>query len=936
MAKRNSLNLFYTLKLDVSHIINSDEFVGVKFTEGKLDGKIVSLGDNQIFEFIRNIENVDYNKLINNIKFLIKEKESIKKLEKSKENSKKIGMIQNKINELMFNPHIISVRCDTENATKKQYKELCKHGFRVKSEVNGKIYDFHYKRLCAGAGQLRRNTAIFVNSDLYSELEKIMMCGLDKKKVGKMNLAKFSAYYALYSSATNKVTTPRICVINDFKHILKDEKISWIFDNEHGEKDIEVREMEVEINAFDGSGIVSPEFAEVWQNDLNLDYTPSSFILRSAWIKGLVSVFDFHEFAKTVAKKSYIIDAWGNKQYVKDIDVILTTSQFKMWKKYTSWEEYCGYHQKFNHVFGIARVNKKYDNFFTTMNYQYVQSNNFTKDSVCRLADYTLDWITKIMSGDELYTSLFLLGIQDDSFDVDEVENKLNTFISKAVMYNKDILKDDYVRMKINQLIQTKVDQLKIGKCLVEGSYDFAIPDLYAMAEHAFKMEVKGLLGRKQCWSKRWVDKGSNVVAIMRSPLVAPAENQLTNIVDNDKLSYWFRYIKSGLVVNAWDTTMNRCSDADFDGDLILTSDNKYLLDAVDDEAYPIMYEKKIIKEHAINPSAFADMDVKSFDTKIGFITNLASCFIAMRSTYDKDTAEYKELTKRIDLLRYYQGVAIDSTKGDVFTPPPKKWSKKQRFTKYEECKTDEDFRIRNKILFENSICANKKPYFFCYIYPSLMNDYKEVLNEYKDSFKRAFRKKINEVVYSKEKTNDEKNMVFKYMKSIPVLKNNCIMNILCKYVESKEFENKWKLENKDVFDFNILKTEKLYKLSKSEKLQINNICSRYDKRLSEIMKYIKNEELDVESKDILIELERDTINNMLLVCSNNEDLTNYVVDLYYGKFKNRSKNILWNVLKKQILCNVKSHSKTILVPIESSDGTDYLGSKYILKEIEL
>lgn len=46
----------------------------------------------------------------------------------------------------------------------------------------------------------------------------------------------------------------------------------------------------------------------------------------------------------------------------------------------------------------------------------------------------------------------------------------------------------------------------------------------------------------------------------------------------------------------------------------------------------------------------------KSFNSKIGFITNLASSFIAMLSDYDKDSDEYKEIRKRIDLLRYYQG----------------------------------------------------------------------------------------------------------------------------------------------------------------------------------------------------------------------------------------------------------------------------------------
>ena len=49
----------------------------------------------------------------------------------------------------------------------------------------------------------------------------------------------------------------------------------------------------------------------------------------------------------------------------------------------------------------------------------------------------------------------------------------------------------------------------------------------------------------------------------------------------------------------------------------------------------------------------------KSFNSKIGFITNLASSFIAMLSDYDKDSDEYKEIRKRIDLLRYFQGSAM-------------------------------------------------------------------------------------------------------------------------------------------------------------------------------------------------------------------------------------------------------------------------------------
>lgn len=89
-----------------------------------------------------------------------------------------------------------------------------------------------------------------------------------------------------------------------------------------------------------------------------------------------------------------------------------------------------------------------------------------------------------------------------------------------------------------------------------------------------------------------------------------------------------------------------------------MTSDNPYLVESVY-EGNPITYAKNKQKEQFLNANSFANMDVKSFNSKIGFITNLASNFIAMLVDYDKDSDEYKEIRKRIDLLRYYQGSAM-------------------------------------------------------------------------------------------------------------------------------------------------------------------------------------------------------------------------------------------------------------------------------------
>lgn len=96
-----------------------------------------------------------------------------------------------------------------------------------------------------------------------------------------------------------------------------------------------------------------------------------------------------------------------------------------------------------------------------------------------------------------------------------------------------------------------------------------------------------------------------------------------------------------------------------YDGDIILVSNNQYLIQAIGENKPLITYAKKKTPEKRLSYIACATMDTNSFDTKIGFITNLASNFIAMLNNYKENSEEYKELKKRIDLLRFYQGSKV-------------------------------------------------------------------------------------------------------------------------------------------------------------------------------------------------------------------------------------------------------------------------------------
>ena len=548
------------MKIKTSTIMSNNLYIKTTFREARKNAQIISIGDNQVLRFIRNIKGEKLEDIVSKQKELIKQRDSLKK--ELVVDMKKVIPIQNSINELLFVPDLVFIKTDT---TKKDYKFIAKNHFTVEIEINGKTYKTEYKRLCAGAGQLRQNSATFINVELYDMVTQIMMCGLTKKSIGKINLAKFGAYFALNLSSTRTVSTPRICVIPDYELTLKNQVVDWIYTKDDGEMDIQPKTIDFTMNSFDGSGMICPEMARIWQEDLKLDYLPSSFIIRAPWIKGLVSVFDFRKFAKEVAHTETIKDRYGVEYRVDEIDVILTESQFKMYKKYKSFQEYNFYFQKYHHVFGVTRVNKKVSDFVTPLNYQYIQSNNFNEETIKKLAEPTMTWFNRVLKANPLYVLLLLIGTHEGE-TVDDIEVDLDSAVAKCLLYNHDILKDPYILDKIYKNIQSKINLAKIGKLYVEGSYDFQIPDLYAMAEHAFGMEVHGLLPAKCLYSRRWVEKGASRVSCQRSPLVAPAENQIMNVCSDEKCKEWFKYIEWGNVLSIFDLAVISMSDSDFDG----------------------------------------------------------------------------------------------------------------------------------------------------------------------------------------------------------------------------------------------------------------------------------------------------------------------------------------------------------------------------------
>lgn len=543
-------NLYQVYKISSSEIAENN-LVIENYTklQAEKDGHLVSIGDNMLFYKIRDYygDNRDHHEIFNEILELRKTLKICKKQGKFKEAS----VVNQQIINTLFVKDVVVVTCEK----KKDYKYVGKNDF----VLNG----IKFVRFCAGAGNLRRNVAIYVNEKLYSYLYESFMCGL-AESMQEAVLSKLGAYFALCFSSVFWVRTPRCCVIKDFENIVYNQGVDFICQKDGDEEPyIDKRTMDIVLNCADGQGLIDPEFSRLWAEDMGLDYVPSSFVVRSCFVKGNLVPFDFKEYARE-NNIEVIYDRWGVPYYVDDIDVMLSESQFKEYKEYKSWQEYIYYFNKYNLRWGVSRYNKKYDDENVMANYQYIQALTLTKQDVKELIAPTVDWFQKICSGDDLYSLLFMFGPKNEEANFNSLKSSAQSIATKAIIKNNVMLYDKYVQQKIYRNIVECINRAKIGKIWVRGNYQFMISDPIAQCRSALGLDIKGEIPADHIYSNFWRERRvSGYVDCCRSPMIDTHEHNPSKLYESEEANKWYKNIKSGIIYSIYDTATARHSDSD-------------------------------------------------------------------------------------------------------------------------------------------------------------------------------------------------------------------------------------------------------------------------------------------------------------------------------------------------------------------------------------
>lgn len=544
-------NSYYVYKIPSNIIENLQNY---SFREALSDGNIVSIGDNLVLAKIREYYNNDRDhvSLYNQIQGIRKEIKKIKKESTSEINIKRVKMLQSQINTLLFVDDIINIKI----ISKKDYKNLGRNGF----DLNGK----HYVRFMVGSGQMRRNTVTFINETLFDYMQERLMCGLNGK-IKSINLAKLSAYYALSFSSVLWVREPRVCIIKDFDTLIPNQKLNWIEESETEGTNIKEITKDIKLNSADGQGLISPEMAKLWAEDMHLNYTPCSFVIRTTFIKGNLVTFDFKEYAREHGIK-IIKDRYGVEHNIEEIDALISESQFKMAKYYSSWETYLSYHHEYNLRWGVARYNKKEDDKYVLTNYQYIQVLDLTPEEIKGLASYTMDWIKKICSGKLEYALAYNIGVKDQTISKQGLINSCGSTFTKAIVKNPNTLNDGFVQRKIYNSIKESIRQAKIGRVWVKGNYQFMISDPVAQCRSALGLSPDGIIPKNKVYSEFWNKKieGEEIVCC-RSPLTHYSEINPSKLFENEETKKWYKYIYSGVIYSIYDISVMKHADSDFD-----------------------------------------------------------------------------------------------------------------------------------------------------------------------------------------------------------------------------------------------------------------------------------------------------------------------------------------------------------------------------------
>ena len=897
------------------------------FDEAFEAGEVIALADNQMLRSMRDIRKRTINR--DKIERLYAEKELLRKRCGTRRNTQayteRLKVIKDKINRTMYMPDYVTVVMDHP----KHYDYIFRNGITI----NGSKY---YRFSCS-AGQARVSTVVLCNEEIIDEMERRLNNGRDLTK--KLAPSKFNAYFGLAGSATYEVSEPRFIVVKDYENTVKFmanfvTECDWDKDD-----DVDQREVKTAMNRTDGMGLISPRQAEKWAKELGLDYIPAQWIIRQSYLKGMVCTFPIHEFCEEVNGGNYLVDTIyqdENGEYIKadlrEVDLIVSESQFKLWDSYQSVEQYveCCHQNKL--TWGVASYSPKQPKDVLTLNYQFIQTLDLDQAAVEGLCQYFVNWIQGVSYDNWAYMLLFLMGTNVNESSIQRFMRSGDKWWLKALVANPEVKNDPFIKRKIRELVVNKIQNGCMGEIIVPGNFQMMVSDPYAYMEHVCGLPVTGLLGAGEYYSNYWNERGVEVVNTARSPQTYRCENVVAKLVKTPETEKWYRYCYSGFIVNWWGHEAVNWGGCDYDGDIVASTSCQQIIDAVYQEELTVTYDAPKPSKKVFDKQDLFNADKFSFGSAIGSITNKGTNAYALlplvERDYGRNSTEYKVLMSRLQQCCVAQSKQIDKAKiGQKVKCIPEVWTKRQRINE------DDPPELIHWKETMNHILLDRRPYFFKYRYSKSRQEWRDYEAQKEAACQAKFNLTIQQLIDQVDKSEDQVKWLHDYYEFAPLIDSDSPMNMLCHHIERIDFEIKSRIRN-DEFDWTLYLSDAPAP-TEEEEHEIIKTYKRHIKDVAERILHLREDngsQSEMVYKHIL-RLMREKIG---FVCSNPLVVTNVLVKYLYHDSPKASKTLLWDGYGRYMMYAVQEKlGSPVMFPMPCSDGDiEYLGKRYQMQEV--
>ncbi|WP_288325878.1 RNA dependent RNA polymerase [uncultured Clostridium sp.] len=488
-----------------------------------------------------------------------------------------------------------------------------------------------YTYLTITPNQSKKKEAFYIDVNFYDVAKKVLNLvdagRLEKFKTSEykneeISIAKdLTARWSLLFSGSNRIVVdnkiyiPDMICVSDIEYIVYTPNTK-IFKNGQLVK-AEGEDAYNKVTAFDGCGIMTNKVATMIAKGLGLKKAiPYAVIRTKMATKGLLTNVDILSYLndkfphlKREDGYFYIKDCWGTERKVTEDTIIVNQSMVKWNKWFDSMEDYeSNREEAFADLLDclyVTKYGKGESKTVAESSYQLLTMLNLTYQEICQLAEPTRNMLERIINGEELAIKHFL-AIESEVSNMEEYDDECivarnvadKTEMMLAMEYDK-FIQIPRVKNGLFSMIERKVKELASGKFyLNDTSFKVASADPLLFLNYCMEQtqreitdlsQVDGGLKKGEFYIKGEV--GTRMFA--RFPLASYQEITNEVLVQATEYDRYCNFSNEILVFNQrWIDAMVK-SGCDFDGDIILVSNNDILKNSVVPPADGLLFINK-------------------------------------------------------------------------------------------------------------------------------------------------------------------------------------------------------------------------------------------------------------------------------------------------------------------------------------------------------